>query len=183
MTSNGNRRRRDYGRWLMVLVLFALAGLLGVRNWRAERAFELGTAGRIVGSPAPDVPFTTLNGGHMQLAALRGRPVWLNFFATWCGPCRTEMPQIERRYRSFAGRGLVVLGVDQQETPPQVEGFAKRLGLTFPLVIDEGPAAARFGVFALPTSVFVDARGIVRAVKTGQMRPADMDADLALIIR
>jgi cytochrome c biogenesis protein CcmG, thiol:disulfide interchange protein DsbE len=167
------------GLWLVVLGLFAVAGLLWIRDYHAVKLAE---ATSPIGKPARDAPVTTLDGDSERLASFTGHPVWLNFFATWCPPCKQEMPQIEQRYRRWGPNGLSVVGVDQEETPALVARFVKPLSITFPIVIDEGPAAATYEVFALPTSVFIDARGIVRAVHTGVLSGAQMDQELARIM-
>lgn len=164
--------------WLLVLGLFAVAGLLAVRDYRELHREAQNSP---IGKAAPDAPVTTLTGQALRLSSFRGHPVWLNFFATWCPPCKEEMPQIETRYRRLRRDGLVVVGVDQQESPQLIERFVKPRALTFPIVIDEGPAAAVYNVFALPTSIFIDERGIVRAMRIGQMSPGEMDRDLAKI--
>ncbi len=169
----------NFGLWLVVLGLFAVAGLLILRDYHAFRRAALASP---IGKAAPDAPVTTLTGDPLRLSSFHGQPVWLNFFATWCPPCKAEMPAIERHYRQLQGAHLQVVGVDQEETPQLIERFVKPFSITYPIVIDEGPAAATYSVFALPTSVFIDARGIVRAVKIGQMSPAEMDADLRRIL-
>ncbi|HXW50437.1 MAG TPA: redoxin domain-containing protein [Candidatus Acidoferrales bacterium] len=169
----------NIGLWLLVVALFAVAGLLLARDYKAVK---LADAASPVGKPARDAPLTTLSGGSTSLHSFAGHPVWLNFFATWCPPCKAEMPQIETRYRRLHGQGLEVVGVDQEETPELIARFTRPFSITFPIVIDEGPAAAAYGVFALPTSVFIDARGIVRVVRTGELSPDDMDEYLARIM-
>lgn len=149
---------------------------------RDYRGVKLANAANPVGKPARDAPVTTLDGNPARLASFHGHPVWLNFFATWCPPCKAEMPQIEQRYRRLAPKGLGVVGIDQEETPDLIARFVKPMSITFPIVIDEGPAAATYDVFALPTSVFIDAHGIVRAVKTGELSGDEMDTDLARIM-
>ncbi len=173
------RKPANVGLWLLVLGLFAVAGLLAVRDYRAVQRVN---AASPVGKPARDAPLTMLDGGSTSLSTFRGHPVWLNFFATWCPPCKAEMPEIERRYHRLHPKGLAVVGVDQDETPELIARFVKPRAITFPIVIDEGPAAAAYDVFALPTSVFIDAHGIVRAVHTGQLSGDQMDAYLARIM-
>jgi cytochrome c biogenesis protein CcmG, thiol:disulfide interchange protein DsbE len=170
----------NFGLWFVVLGLFVMAGLLALRDC-AE--FRQEAARSPVGKLAPDAPVTTLSGQSLLLSSFRGRPVWLNFFATWCPPCKAEMPQIEARYRQLHAKHLLVVGVDQQETPQLIARFVKPLSITFPIVIDEGPAAASYSVFNLPTSVFIDSHGIVRALRIGEMSPEEMNADLAQIMK
>ena len=132
----------------------------------------------VTGSSAPDFRLVRVDADSTQtgsLAGFEGHPLWVNFFATWCPPCKAEMPEIERRYLSHKNDGLQVVGADQQETADLVRNFARAYGLTFPLVIDQGDGALAYGVTALPTSVFIDSNGIVRAIYRGQMSPGEMD--------
>lgn len=173
------KRRATWVGWLIVLVLFAGAGLLLRRD---VGMFQHMPGQGHIGKQAPDATVVALDGRSQRLGALRGRPVWLNFFATWCGPCKSEMPDIEIEYRRFHRDGLEVVGLDQQESAELVAAFVRPFGLSFPLVLDHGGAAAAYGVFAIPTSVFVDRSGVVQAVHIGAMSPAQMEADLRKIM-
>ena len=182
--------------WLVVLVLLVFAAYLvehrlapavvaAADDARGPVAAEANRSGSAaIGSTAPDFPFIDLgaqSGGIGSLAATRGRPVWVNFFATWCPPCKAEMPDIERLYSEHQNDGFLVVGADQQESAALVNKFAHVYGLTFPLVIDPGDGALAFGVYDLPTSVFVDAGGTVRRIYHGQMSTTQMDAAVQLI--
>jgi thiol-disulfide isomerase/thioredoxin len=116
------------------------------------------------------------------LRSYAGHPLWVNFFATWCVPCKAELPEIERRYKTYNGVGLVVLGIDQQESSYAVSAFAKSYGVTYPLAIDQGAAASLFSVHLLPLSMFVDVTGTIRLIRIGQMQPDAMDAALETIL-
>ena len=118
----------------------------------------------------------------MPLNAYRGRPLWVNFFATWCPPCKDELPQIERRYEDKRPAGLLVLGIDQQEEPKVVRPFIKRFGLSYPVLIDSSRPPNAYVLQALPTSVFIDRFGIVRYIQIGEMTPPMMDKALASIL-
>lgn len=102
-----------------------------------------------------------------SLGALRGKVVFLNFWATWCGPCRAEMPSMEALYRSYKDRGFEILAVNSGETEPDVLAFMERNSLSFPVVLDEGgKTSAAYGIRAIPTSFLLDREGkiILRAV-------------------
>ena len=174
-----NRRISISLAWLIVLVLFAVAGLLLRHD---INVFQETSSRGPIGKQAPDGTVLALDGHSTRLAAYHGRALWLNFFATWCRPCRAEMPAIEIEYRRFHRDGLEVLGVDQQEDRARVAAFVKPFGLSFPLAIDQGALAQTYGVIAIPTSVFIDRSGIVRAVHIGAMDPAQMEADLKKIM-
>jgi len=116
---------------------------------------------RYKGAPeAPDFSLPTLEGQTVTLSALRGQVVFLNFWATWCPPCREEMPSIERLHRAFKDQGLVVLAVDVDEGAGVVARFVKDFRLSFPVLLDTGSAVTpRYGVVGLPTTILVDRRG------------------------
>src|SRR5579872_306705 len=164
---------------LVVLVLFAIAGLLA---WHDIAVLFPTRRSSDLGKRAADAPVRTLTGRSVRLRAYVGSPLWLNFFATWCVPCKTEMPAIEQEYRRFHGRGLEVVGLDQQEGARQVSAFTQALGISFPLLIDDGAVHDAYHVWATPTSVFIDRSGVVRAFHVGAMTTEQMDADLKTIL-
>jgi thiol-disulfide isomerase/thioredoxin len=133
-----------------------------------------------VGAPAPEFRIDALDGTKIDFAQYHGRPVMLNFFATWCPPCKLELPYIVRSYPAYASR-VAYLGIDEQESPKAVEAFARKEGMTYRLGIDQGNVAAQFAVGAIPVSVFVDAGGIVRAINRGYLTPTLLRQDLGLI--
>ena len=119
---------------------------------------------------APDFKLSTLDGEEITLSALRGHPVVINFWATWCPPCRFEMPAMERVYRRSREDGLVILAVNFQENKEEVSAFVNEFGLTFPILLDEkGNVAMQYRVRGLPTTYFVDGAGKVRKVRVGAM--------------
>jgi peroxiredoxin len=121
-----------------------------------------------VGSPAPDFELDDLDGNRVKLSDLRGRPVVLNFWATWCGPCRVEMPAIEQVYQTYREQGVVVLGVDVQEPPAKVSEFVKNGNFSWRFALDSrGEVMRQYRVVGLPTSVFIDKDGVFRDVVIG----------------
>lgn len=127
---------------------------------------------------APDFDVPALNAGRIVLRELRGRPVFLNFWATWCVPCKTEMPAMERLYRRYKDRGFTIVAVSiDTEPPPKIAAFAKGLGLTFPIGLDPKlEVANRYTVRALPSSFLIDKNGSTVAVALG---PRDWDGTSA----
>ena len=116
-----------------------------------------------VGQPAPALVVPQVGGGSIDLATLKGKPVWVNFMATWCPPCQDEFPLMSGFAARYAGTGLVVLAIDVREDEGTVAGFAQRLNATFPLGLDtDGSASGRWGAIALPVHFWIDAEGIVR---------------------
>jgi peroxiredoxin len=125
----------------------------------------LGMASRLplVGGPAPEITLQDLQGQEVKLADLRGKVVLLNFWATWCKPCKEEMPAMQASYDKLRGQGLVVLAVNELEDTEKVIEHVRKHGHTFPVVMDhDNRVANRYGVVGLPASFIVDRQGIVR---------------------
>jgi thiol-disulfide isomerase/thioredoxin len=109
---------------------------------------------------APDFTLRDANGGFSTLAQYRGGFVLLNFWATWCGPCREEMPSMEQLSRSFAGQGLAVVAINQRESAAQVNRFMKTHALNFPTPLDtDGRVAASYRAYGVPVSYLIDGSG------------------------
>src|SRR3972149_5062373 len=94
--------------------------------------------GLAVGPPAPDVSLQDLGGTTVSLAGAKGRPLLINFWATWCEPCKIEMPAIESRYQMNKGKGLLVYAIDYDEPKADVEAYARALNLNFTILLDPG---------------------------------------------
>ncbi|MBI3077481.1 MAG: TlpA family protein disulfide reductase [Deltaproteobacteria bacterium] len=120
------------------------------------------------GTPAPAFTLRTPEGQKLSLADYRGKVVFLNFWATWCVPCRLEMPTMEKLHQTYQGRGLVVLAVDIQENPKKVKAFISELKLTFPAVIDAtGDVVEAYKIFAVPTTILISRQGEMLGRVTG----------------
>ncbi len=122
------------------------------------------------GCAAPDFTLDTLDGGQLALAELRGHPVVLNLWASWCLPCRSEMPAIEKAYHRYKDAGLIVIGLNMtsQDSESDVRAFVEELGLTFPIVLDrDGSVRDRYQLLGLPSTYFIDQSGIIRSVVVG----------------
>lgn len=116
-----------------------------------------------IGQPAPPLVVPQVGGGTIDLAALRGVPVWVNFMATWCPPCQDEFPLMNGFFARYADTGLVVVAIDVREEEGLVSSFAASLGATFPLGLDlDGRASETWGALALPVHFWIDADGVVR---------------------
>jgi cytochrome c biogenesis protein CcmG/thiol:disulfide interchange protein DsbE len=120
--------------------------------------------------PAPELVLPQLDGTPIALRDLRGQVVLINVWATWCPPCRAEMPAIQQAYAEYRARGFTVLAVNQREDATAIAPFLEQHGLTFPILLDrDGQASATYQASALPSSFFVDRRGVIRAVYRGPM--------------
>ena len=114
-----------------------------------------------VGQRAPDFALETITGEPFKLSEQRGKPVFLNFWATWCGPCRVEMPDMEKLQQNM-GDSILIVGIDIRESLSTVQNFLRDRGFTWTFVLDSNGAVAReYEVAAIPTSIFIDARGVI----------------------
>lgn len=136
-----------------------------------------------VGRPAPPLRVPQLGGGEIDLANLRGTPIWLNFMATWCPPCQDEFPLLNSFAIRYADTGLVVIAVDVREDVGTVNAFAQAFNVRFPMGLDEDGAAQRaWGAWALPVHYWIDRDGIVRDGALGGIGPDLMIAGLEKIL-
>jgi thiol-disulfide isomerase/thioredoxin len=136
-----------------------------------------------VGEPAPPLVVPQVGGGSIDLAALRGKPVWVNFMATWCPPCQDEFPLMNGYAATHADDGLVILAIDVEEEEGVVAAFAQQLGATFPLGLDrDGRVAEAWDAAALPVHFWIDAEGIIRDGSLGGIGPDIMAAGLEAIM-
>ena len=137
---------------------------LGIKETPNPDGLPIGSE---IGYLAPDFRLETEEGEVVVLSDFRGRPVFINFFAVWCGPCRFEMPEIESVYNSL-GDDLVVLTVDVRESAERVKAYKELLGLTMPTVMDtHRQVATAYQVPGLPWTFILDDKGVVRHIKFG----------------
>ncbi len=122
------------------------------------------------GYTAPDFSLDTLDGERITLSTLRGQAVIVNFWATWCPPCRDEMPAFENVYRDLQDEGLLMLAVNttDQDSEADVRAFVAEYGLTFPIALDRrGEASRRYRITGMPTTFFIGRDGVIRSVIVG----------------
>ncbi len=160
-----------------VLVLVVVAAL------EAKSSGSSSTPDPLVGrtdkpAPAFALPSLTNSPATISLASLRGRPLVINFWASWCVPCRTEMPLLEKAFRAEHGR-VQFLGIDSNDTPGAARAFLKQIGVTYPAVSDGGGSVAiRYGLFGLPTTVFISASGAIVGRSIGELHPNSLPTAL-----
>jgi cytochrome c biogenesis protein CcmG, thiol:disulfide interchange protein DsbE len=136
-----------------------------------------------IGLRAPDFSLAALDGAPRQLSGLRGQVVLINFWATWCPPCRAEMPAIEAAYERYRGQGFTVLAVTADANPAGVAAFTQEHALTFPALLDQdGAVHATYFARGLPSSFFIDRQGVVRAIHRGQMTEDVVADEVARLI-
>ena len=127
-----------------------------------------------VGTPAPDFSLKTLAGQTVRLSDLRGKVVFLNLWATWCPPCREEMPSMVRFYERFRAQGVEIVAVSEDRDPEAVRKFVKAQGVTFSVALDDEKRVYRlYGATGVPETHLIDRKGVLRAF---QMGPFDWTA-------
>ncbi len=130
----------------------------------------------VVGAQAPDFTLQALDGGSVRLSEHRGQVVLLNFWATWCGPCRVEMPLFEQEYQALGPDGFQVLAVNFDESETDVRTFQHETGVTFPLLLDPGAKVQRlYRILGYPTSYWIDREGTISAVHVGMMSQRQLE--------
>lgn len=138
------------------------------------------------GTLAPNFTRPTLAGGPVTLADWRGQPVLINFWASWCVPCRQEMPDLVRLSVAHKVEGLVILAVNltAQDTLPEINAFVKEMGLTFPVVLDTTGevTTTAYRIPGLPSSVFIDRGGRITRIQLGAMTKQQMEEFVATIL-
>jgi cytochrome c biogenesis protein CcmG/thiol:disulfide interchange protein DsbE len=146
---------------LVAAVAFLLSGCSG-----AEGSIRQGQI-------APPLAITTLTGAQSEVRPVAGHPLWLNFWATWCYPCRAEWPGLNQAQRDLAGMGLTLVAISVNEQTTAVEQFLDKQPASFEVALDpQGQAAARYGVNGFPTHVLIDETGVVRAIVHGPLDTA-----------
>ncbi len=119
-------------------------------------------------APAPDFSLRTTDNAVVKLSDYRGKVVFLNFWATWCPPCRMELPSMERLYGQLKGQAFVILAVNVDESEPDnVKNFAKSMNLTFPVLVDDGNVSKMYNVNAIPTTFIIRKDGTIDTIVDG----------------
>ncbi|MGH7181974.1 MAG: peroxiredoxin family protein [Nitrospiraceae bacterium] len=171
------RPRRINHMFAVIALLVALVGLPAFNVW------SMGSRVPTVGTEAEDFRLPDLEGKSQSLSQYRGKIVLLNFWATWCKPCTTEMPAMQTVYDKLRDKGFVVLAVNELEDDAKVREHIKQYGHTFPVLMDrDNKVANQFGVFGLPVSVFIDQEGRVQEyIKGGLLTEQKIDETVARI--
>jgi cytochrome c biogenesis protein CcmG/thiol:disulfide interchange protein DsbE len=160
-------------RWEVLMLVSLLTGIL----WTVVSRVPSAVGAPLSSSPspregflAPDFTLDTLDGKKVTLSELRGKIVIINLWATWCPPCRAEMPALENAYEQYRDSGVVILGlnVTNQDSEKDIPPFVKEFGLTFPILLDrDGSVSTLYQLRGLPTTFFVNREGIIRTVVIG----------------
>lgn len=156
----------------LVSIFILLAGLAWV--WVSRIPTDSGSLQPIVAPQesflSPDFNLTTLSGENFSLSEFRGSPVIINFWASWCPPCRAEMPAFQQVFAEYEDLGLIIAAVNatNQDSLSEASAFASDNNLTFPIPLDKtGSASRSYNLYSLPTTVFIDKQGIIRKIIIG----------------
>ena len=157
-----------------VVMLIALA-LASVSSEKSSTVKE--RTAPIKDAVAPNFETMTLAGDTVNLHDYRGQVVLVNFWATWCPPCKAEMPDIDAYYAANKEKGLVVLAVNAQEPAATVRSFIEQRSFTFPVLLDEkGEIVQQYRIRSFPTSLIIDREGVIHYIQTGMISPAQLEA-------
>jgi cytochrome c biogenesis protein CcmG/thiol:disulfide interchange protein DsbE len=173
---------------VVVVVAAALVGLLvyGLVSRGDDRTIDDAVKqGHAIAAPAPDRALPVLDAvGKRSLASFRGKVVVLNFWASWCQPCKAEIPLLEKLQKQIAARGGTVLGVNYRDTTGDANAFAQRYGVTFPSLRDvDGDLAQDYGTRALPETFVINQEGKITAVSRGQVNAKFLDQSVGPLLQ
>jgi cytochrome c biogenesis protein CcmG, thiol:disulfide interchange protein DsbE len=160
--------------WYLFTTMILILGLVWIWLSRAPHGYtkDVLITSPFIGFTAPDFTLPGANGETFELSSLKGNPVIVNFWATWCLPCRSEMPAIQKIYQEYSSRGLSILAVNatSQDDPDAVLSFIDQFALTFPVLFDEtGQISNAYRIQSLPTTFFIDQNGIIQGIIIGGM--------------
>jgi cytochrome c biogenesis protein CcmG, thiol:disulfide interchange protein DsbE len=162
------------------LKLALIAGLVVV----IAVAQALAAAPPRAGAPAPAfaLPVVVNGNGNISLASLKGHAVYLNFFASWCEPCKEEVPYIGKLSKQYAKDNVVVVGIDELESADKAKQFAARYNLPYRVALDDnGDVGGAYGLIGLPLHVFIASDGKVAAYRVGEMSETQINTQLAAV--
>ena len=155
------RRRLSVLAFIVIPALFMGVLAIGLIRTEAPKVRE--------GGVAPAFTLSTVGGGTLSSSELRGSPVVINFWASWCDPCNQEAPDLEATWKQYQAKGVRVVGVDYEDQPADAQAFLSRYGITYPSVVDRGgELATTFGVRGVPETFFIDAQFHFFAIGQGE---------------
>lgn len=174
-----NKKKRRH--WIRASILAVFAFLLGYALYQTVAIDRSGVVKE--GERAPDFTLQSLEQGETTFSDNEGRGVLINFWASWCGPCKAEMPAIERQYEKFKEHGFEVLAVNTGESELSIRGFVRAMDLNFPILMDPDKEVTQlYNIGPLPSSVFVKPDGTINAIVVGEMNDALIEQHVIKIL-
>ncbi len=134
---------------------------------------------------APDFALQAMDGKTYRLSELTGRPVLINYWATWCIPCKAELPILEKLYQEYQQKGMVIISVNaiEQDSTDKVQSLVNQFGMTFPVLLDQGAQFANlYQAIFFPTTVLVDASGVIREINLGDATEPELRSSLDKVL-
>ena len=189
----GGQKRRSRKRRVIIVILVSLINLaflvllasqvLTVAQNQGQG--QAGDTSPLIGHPAPDFTLTALSthpASAVHLASLKGKPLMLNFWASWCDVCKQEAPLLENTWQRVQGQGIVFLGIDIQDTRSDGLQFLQTYGITYPNVVDaDGSVTINYGVTGVPETFFVNRQGVIVRKVIGELTEQTLEKDLQTI--
>ena len=186
----GGHKRSAHKRRIMIVIVVslinvALLALLGSQLLVPAQDQSHSSSSPLDGHPAPDFTLAVLSthaASNIHLATFKGKPVLLNFWASWCDPCKHEAPLLEVTWRRVQSQGIVFLGIDFQDTQSDGLSFIQHYGITYPNVVDaNGSTAINYGVTGVPETIFIDRHGVIVHKVIGELTEQTLDSNLQLL--
>ncbi|WP_281886826.1 thiol-disulfide oxidoreductase ResA [Paenibacillus sp. YYML68] len=164
------------------IIIFALIAAVG--GWTLYTNLFAGTEKPVVGAAAPNFKLSSLDGVTRELSDYKGKVVVVNFWGTFCEPCRNEMPALDRQQTKWKDSGVVVLGLNLDEPRITVDNYIRQVGVTFPILFDKDEQMRkRYGVSQYPTTFFIKPDGRIGEIRIGEMDEAYIDRTIAAMLK
>lgn len=171
---------------LTAILLTTIALVILIFN-RSENLVPISAGALLVGKPAPDFSLSTIDGKKMSLSQFYGQPILINFWASWCIPCRDEMPELVRAYEAHKAEGFVILGVNltYSDSISDAQAFMKEFNVSFPILLDTDGAVVQrlYQISGIPTSIFMKRDGSVARIQIGLMTDQQIDRYVEEILK
>ncbi|SHE62490.1 Peroxiredoxin [Seinonella peptonophila] len=168
-------------RWVRLILLIIMLALVGFTLYQAIVQKDQGKPE--LGQQAPDFALTSLDGKQVKLSDLHGKAVMINFWGSWCEPCRTEMPAIQSMYEKYRKLGFVVIGINIAETDVAAAQFVKQYQLNFPIWMDRNREVVRlYRIGPIPSSIFIDRSGKIIDSKDGPLVPSELEKQIRPLV-
>jgi peroxiredoxin len=172
--------KRDPIILIVVAVVISLMLVFGIQKTRHNSTLQQGGAGKLQGQPAPDFSLASLDGKTLKLSDFHGKAVLLNFWATWCEPCKIEMPWFVELQKKYEAQGFTVLGVAMDDaSPSDIAEFAKKMGVNYPIVIGKEAVGDQYGgIPYLPSTFYIDRDGKVVQRVFGLVSRSEIESNI-----
>ncbi len=182
--STRHKKKVQQSNRLLAAAIILIVGGLSAIFWMSAKTATPRETTNAYGAPAlaqkggtvTDFTIGSLNNGQISLADYEGDVIIMNFWATWCPPCRAEMPAIDRFYEAYKDEGLVVLAINEEESEETVRPFIQANNFSFPVLLDtEGRVAQQYSTRSFPTTFIIDRQGVIQHVQTGEISEAELE--------